>query len=199
MTKSKFWEYFVQIIIVIFGVFLGMLLTEWNTDRKEENQRRAILSQIGNEIKDHNAKLEAVIPYHKSLTNSTDSILRSTALEQLKAPFLENGGWSKIPGWKGIKLFRLHTSGFESAKLSNTLSGMDGGQLDAITSYYESVEVYNQYVDQVTERIFNISISTTTVDVLILIQILKGDILGMEGSLQKAAIKLQTEIDTYAD
>lgn len=199
MTKSKFWEYFVQIIIVIFGVFLGMLLTEWNTDRKEENQRRAILSQIGNEIKDHNTKLEAVIPYHKSLTNSTDSILRTTALEELKVPFLENGGWSKIPGWKGIKLFRLQTSGFESAKLSNTLSGMDGRQLDAITSYYESVEVYNRYVDQVTERIFNISISTTTVDVLILIQILKGDILGMEGSLQKAAIKLQTEIDTYAD
>lgn len=197
MAKSKVWEYFIQIIIVIFGVFLGMLLTEWNADRKEENQRNAVLNQILNEIIDHKTKLDVNIPYHEVLTATTDSILRARTISDLKTPFLENGGWQGIPGWQGIKLFQLHTSGFESAKLSNTLSGMKGERLEAITTYYESVELYNNYVEKVTERIFNINVSTPTIDVLILIQILKGDILGMEKSLKISAEALEAEIATY--
>ncbi|MEP2025958.1 MAG: hypothetical protein ABJH98_14385 [Reichenbachiella sp.] len=190
MFKQKIWEYFTQIIIVIFGVFLGLLLNEWNSGRKDRNRQKVILSHIIKELKSHKNQLNRVIPYHGSMTQTADSILSKSTEEELTKPFIWNGAWSKIPKWQGLQLFPLRTPTYESAKFSEVLSGMDSELLESITGYYESVHTYNSFCNGLTQQVFQINSKTEYVDALLLIMIIKGDILGTEKGINAASDSL---------
>lgn len=194
MKRQKFWEYLIQIIIVVFGVFLGMLLNEWNSDRKASKEQDFALEQILNEIEEHGKWLENKIPYHDTITHIADSIMGNSDKSTLMRPFLINGGWRQIPQWKGTQIFPLHASAYESAKISNVLTNMDSELLGQITAYYETIDLHNQFCHHITETVFNTTSNTKFVDSISILLMLKEDLMGYEFTIQKTGSQLKTKI-----
>lgn len=194
MNAHKYWEYLIQITIVIFGVFLGMMLNEWNSDRKASNEQNFALEQILKEIEEHGSWLENTIPYHDTIIHVIDSIVINSDKNALMRPFLINGGWSQIPKWKGTKIFPLHASAYESAKISNVLTNIDSELLGQISAYYENIDLYNQFCHHITATIFNTTSNTKFVDSMFIILLLKEDLMGRENTIQKTGSELKIKI-----
>lgn len=195
MNKHKIWEYIIQIVIVIFGVFLGMMLNDWNNDQKDNNRQKVFLSHIAKELDGHKNQLDQVIPYHESITQVVDSVLSNSTKEELKKPFIWNDAWGQIPKWQGLKLFPLRTPTYESAKFSEVLAGMDSELLESITGYYESVNSYNALCNGISGKILDINSQTEYVDALLLIMIIKGDVLGTEKGIRANTDSLTQKIE----
>lgn len=194
MNKQKFGEYFVQIIIVIFGVFLGMMLNEWNSERKASKEQDFALEQILKEIEEHGNWLEKAIPYHNTITQVADSIVRNSDNSILMRPFLINGGWRQIPQWKGTQIFPLHASAYESAKISNVLANIDSELLGQISAYYETINLYNRFCHHITETVFNTTSNTKFIDAIFILLVLKEDLMGYENSIQETGSQLKIKI-----
>ncbi|WP_422361620.1 DUF6090 family protein [Reichenbachiella sp.] len=195
MNRHKIWEYIIQIVIVIFGVFLGILLSEWNNDQKDNNRQKVFLSHMASELNGHKNQLDLVIPYHESITKAVDSVISNSSKEELKTAFIWDGAWGKIPKWQGLKLFPLRTPTYESAKFSEVLAGMDSELLESITGYYESVNSYNTLCNGISEKILDINSQTEYVDVLLLVMIIKGDVLGTEKGIKASTDSLIQKIE----
>ncbi|WP_420582112.1 hypothetical protein [Reichenbachiella sp.] len=194
MNKHKIWEYLIQITIVIFGVFLGMMLNEWNSDRKASNEQKFALEQILIEIEEHGNWLENTIPYHDTITHVVDSIVKNSDQNTLMRPFLINGGWRQIPKWKGTQIYPLHASAYESAKISNVLTNMDSELLGQISAYYEDIDLYNQFCHHITATIFNTTSNTKFIDSMVIIRLLKEDLMSHENTIQKTGSQLKIKI-----
>ena len=194
MKMHKLWEYLIQIFIVVFGVFLGMLLNEWNIERKAVQEQKLALSRILNELDNHQNHLNYVIPYHEKIIHVGDSLISSYSESDLSKPFLMNGAWSQVPQWQGIKMTPLQTSSFESAKISNVLTGIDSDLLNQISAYYEKVTLFNKYSDNITTSIFNTNSNTNMLDALFLITLIRGDIIGFEKGIILNSDKLKNEL-----
>lgn len=196
MSKHTILEYIIQVVIVVFGVFLGMMLNEWNSDRKANNDQKFALRQILKEVQEHEKKLSLVIPYHKTITQVVDSMRTNTDERILTKPFLTNGSWSQIPKWKGTKVFPLHTSAYETAKFSNIFANMDGKLLGHISAYYENIELYNEYGNHLTSKIFNTSAETKLIDILFVVSVIRRDLLGHEGQISRSSKELMSKIES---
>ncbi len=154
MKKERLIDYLLQLVMVILGVFLGMMASNWNSSRSLEKDKHNILLGIKSEIQTNLDYLETrkkldISPFFKSL----DSL--SKALESqpdiLEEPFKNKTFLERIPNFPGLGQPGLDEAMFEAAIYSNMLSNFDIDLLKQLTRTYNfqyNLETTRRAIDQ---------------------------------------------------
>ena len=164
--KSKISEYFMQLMLVVVGVFLGILASEWKASKDLQNDQKEILENIKLEIE---SNLQIVIDAKKNredFNRSLDSLYPLLTKDVLKEPLLDKNFNERFPNWKGVGWGQLSNAMFEVAKYSNLLPGMDIKVASQLTKTYALQEGRNKTRDTFLKKFFDFNSQTTYQDAL---------------------------------
>jgi len=137
MNKEKRIDYFLQLIMVILGVFLGMLASDWNNDNNFNQNKLNLLNGLKTEIQSNTNYLKTrkskdIEPFFKSLDSL--SAIWNTDKTFLNQPFI--GDIEKFPKFPELGRAKLDDAMFEATKYSNILSSFEIELLKQITKAY---------------------------------------------------------------
>ncbi len=77
-------KYSIEAIIVTFGVILGLVLTQYISQKKTDRNTRAALYQITEELDNNILKFEKSIEYHMKMAIQIDSTYHTINPEDLE-------------------------------------------------------------------------------------------------------------------
>lgn len=146
-------EYLAQLIIVMLGVFLGILASEWNSDRKLKKHRQDVLLSIRREIELNKEVLQTNLGKMQPFYTAMDSLFRNGLItEDLQAErFQDRPFYERLPNWQGMGADQLSSAMFEAAKFSNVLPGMQIPLLEQLSRTYSK----QQFVIEVNATFLN--------------------------------------------
>ena len=143
--KKKILTYLIELLIVAFGVFLGMVVSDWNTQRKTNTQVEKTKQYIINELQTNILNLEHSISYHHTLKIAFDSIASTMTDEEKLANYFSNTKFrlNLIPCWRGPGTTLLDKSVYEGAKVGNLLQEFEIETLQLISRTYRHQDGYD--------------------------------------------------------
>jgi len=189
--------YFIEMIIVSFGVFLGIVVSEWNTQRKVNLKTEKTLEFINKEMKSNIRIFENYINYHNKLKQEFDSISENISMEQLKMPYFGNEVFrpSSLPSWKGVGVSKIETIAFESGKINGTFEQLNINTIKNISQVYKLLEGYKSLREILTTRFTSLNSDSKVVDIWGLFDFLNQDILLSEKSIKQSIEKINFELE----
>ena len=63
-----------QLVLIVFSVVLGILLSEWIAERKQEQEAALLLEKIRSEVQGNQLLLQEWVPYHTAIVAKLDSL-----------------------------------------------------------------------------------------------------------------------------
>jgi len=141
-TKQKIGELLFQVIPVMIGVFLGFLVSSWAESSKNEEKTELFLESLIAEIETNQTQIEKVYDYHVMLK---DSVQYHVAQSYKKD---ENKSLRKPKFFKGIRMFPLMDSAYETGIQTGLINGLSLEQIQKINQVYTLQEFYNGYHDK---------------------------------------------------
>lgn len=137
--KEKISDYLLQLIMVILGVFLGMMASDWNASKSTEKNKKNLLlglkSEINNNLKYLKSRKESDLTVFFNSLDSLSKSLKSNP-EKLKEPFKNQTFTERVPNFPGLGRPQLDDAMFEATKYSNMLSNFDIELLKQLTKTY---------------------------------------------------------------
>jgi hypothetical protein len=197
INKTEIIKYGIELFIVMIGVFLGMLASEWNTNRSQELLLQTSLSNISLELETNENYLKNSLRYHEKINEILDSIWKIIDKAKLYKNFMEVHGFSQIPNWKGIGMRTMQNSSYESAIIGKAFVNMNPTILEKISKIYSDFSTYNSTKEKITDKIININSETKLIDVLLTIEIMRSDIMNYEKYLKDECEKTLVLINKY--
>jgi hypothetical protein len=179
-TRKTILQMLMELTLVAMGVYLGIIASNWNDQRKDARKKREFIQVLVMEISANKQKLEQANQYRHEMLNTSNVLLQQFSSDTLAANFWEVGGFKIIPNWQGVNIPPLENSVYQSGLITNTLSGLDFTTLNEIAQVYSHQEEYKVWTRTlITDRILNVDANSTTRDVLSRIQPW-ADIISME-------------------
>lgn len=184
-TSAK--KYFFEILVVAFGVFLGIIVSEAIATNKQNNQTEKSIDYIVKELKRNQEALESSIVYHEKLKISFQELTKDVTEEELQEPYFKSrfAPFNKIEGWKGPSIPKMQNSMYEAAKTANIFQNLDLENLQAVSRIYVRINGFNDFLSIWWNRFMMLGADTKTMDVFINFNILFSDILESEKNLSK--------------
>lgn len=138
MKNEKAIDYFLQLIMVILGVFLGMMASEWSSNRNLEKDKESLLLGLKNEIQNNldylkSRKENDIMPFFNALDSLTKHLKKHP--EVLNEKFKSKSFNERIPKFPGL-ITQVENSMFEATKFSNMLSHFDIALLQQLSKTY---------------------------------------------------------------
>ncbi len=158
--KNKALEYFLQLVIVVVGVFLGMLATDWSNARQQNKNQKLVLQSILKEMKINYAKVEQALAYHQKIFQAFDKVRAKENYNDAKYKFNSENLRKFFPGWRGVNMPNLDSDMYEMAKYSNTMPGMPYKIQENLSRVYHYQSLYNQLADKVVGRFLQFNETT---------------------------------------
>ena len=134
MKKIK--ELLYQLIPVALGVFIGLLAGNWNDDRIHKNNQKEFMANLAKELEDNKTNLQTAHKYHKRIGTIVDSLFNISKKEELQKSFFNNGGFQKLPEWKGVHIPTMQNAVYTTGINSGLLNGLDFSKASAIGRAY---------------------------------------------------------------
>ena len=188
-TKSKISEYFIQLILVVAGVFFGILASDWNASKNLEKKQEEILINIKEEIGTNLKMIRQADSnrrqFYKSL-DSLDNVLTKAEEDEL---FFDKDFQERLPNWRGIGGGQLSNAMFEMAKYSNILSTLELDKVKQLAKTYNFQNTYNKTRATFLENFYKINSTSTYRDVLRQMWAIRQELGGYEFVLQKEYTK----------
>lgn len=145
MTKKSvsFAKVVLEIVFIAFAVFLGLLVGQWNEDKKNNKLAEENLSNILTEINENKETLEGYLKIHEKIEEKFNVIIASSDSEsyvaQKQADFSYN-------------LELLHNSAWNTAKLTHSISFMDFSLVKNISIMYDFQDEYTLIINEQMKR-----------------------------------------------
>ena len=181
-------KYIFELLVVAFGVFLGIYVGEQKSQRKTDANVVNTLSQILAEF-DLNAKrLEKAYTYHEKVAVELDSATELLNESDYETRYYNNDKFKfqKLPSWKGLQTASLSNSVYESAKLSGVFQELNISTINLISSVYEHQKIYADYTKTTTDKFLNYGSNVKILDIISSLELLtKYDIMRMEKYVHK--------------
>ena len=181
-------KYFIEFLIVAFGVFLGIYASERQNQKKSNKTEEKAIANIIRELEQNKNSLQNSIEYHKLIKLGLDSVLKTFPRETYFEPYFknqENFRFQNINGWKGNGFSEFENTAFEVSQMSGTLQNMDIDLIQDISKVYNKIKVMSDFHKVINGRMANLNSESKTIDVIGDISIISGDNLNMEKSLLK--------------
>lgn len=136
--KLPFIKYLIELLIVAFGVFLGIMISSYQSQKKTEKNIEKSIGFIRQELKSNSEKLERSLSYHIQLKRDFDSIKKELSEDLVMENYFGQSTFrhNRIPNWNGLGTARMDNIAFESAKISGVFQEMDIEEVQAISKAY---------------------------------------------------------------
>ncbi|MBQ4821938.1 hypothetical protein [Aquimarina sp. MMG016] len=195
-TTKNIFKYLIEIIIVAFGVFLGVYFSNINEASKIKSEKKKSLSIIVNELESNQQLLEKHINYHEAIKIQIDSISINLSEKDKFSSFTITNKFNhhKIKGWNGFLFARLQKTGFEGAKISGIMKEFDIELIQKISNVYTYQETYIDFGTSVLHKALETNSSTKVVDFIGVIKLMTSDLLVLEKGLNTRFKKAITEL-----
>ena len=160
MKKEKLIEYFAELLIIMVGVFLGMLITDWNAQRKLNTNRNEVLKSISRELQSNKEQIQNMLESRSRFSKSYDSLMVQLTSDDMDEAFMAKPFNERLPNWRGIGDYSPDQSMFDAAKYSNVLIGMDISVLEHLTKIYRKQESLQPLQVTFLDKFFQINYET---------------------------------------
>ncbi|WP_299245199.1 hypothetical protein [uncultured Aquimarina sp.] len=196
-TKNAL-KYLLEFVIVTFGVFLGIYVSEQENKKKIKQEREKSVNYILEELNDNKHSLEKAISYHQLIKTQIDSIVPTLNKKDVYEVYWGNEKFkhSQIKGWSGVRLANLENTAFEGAKISGMIQEYKIELVHDISKIYNQQKKYTEFGTSILNRMVNINSSTKIIDVFGSIKLMTGDLLFNEKQLLDRIKKVETNIKT---
>lgn len=195
--KRPILKYLIELTIVAFGVFLGMMVSEYKTNSKIKSNTTKSINLIVNELENNIQILNKNIQYHEEIKKGFDSLRTILSDEIAYSTYFANQQFrvERIPGWTGIGIARLENIAFESAKIGGIIQYLDIDEVKQISSAYQILEVNQRFGDNITEKLMAMNSASKVLDMIAILELLTNDYLYNEkflvNKLKKTVEKLK--------
>jgi hypothetical protein len=182
---KRIWKNILQLVLIMAGVFLGIVAGNWNEQGKSRKLTRLTVENLIKEMEGNRIQLKESVVYHFKLAHITDSLMTNLKKDQRYRSFYSSVGFYKIKGYTGPGIAQLETSVFETAKISNVFINIPIDLLEKIFRTYSYQEKYDEISKILLSRIATITWDTKTIDVYITLELIKGELSTVENKLMK--------------
>ena len=186
INKSEVGKYSIELIIVMAGVFLGILVSNWNLDNKTNRQIDRTLDYIINELQSNADNLYSTIVYHEDLKAGYDRVKEKFTEKVLSTSYITNNTFTldSIPSWHGPNISQLENSIYESAKIAGIFQELDIKTIQLISNAYTKIENYSVIRERIIDKFLSMDSRVKTSDVIGIIETLNNDVLPFEKQLK---------------
>ncbi len=180
IKKSRVGEYLVELIIVLLGVWLGMLLSEWSSNERLKRDRKEALHGIKKELEINLRDARRLHETRKSFLRAFDSLRKDLTEEVMAENFFDRPMLERLPDWKGIGDYNPRHSMFDAAKSGNVLIGMDLELLEEISQVYNDQNDIYSIRNLYLEKFLNFDSETKYREAVVLIAQVRQDLWGTQ-------------------
>jgi hypothetical protein len=155
---GKYIKYaFGEIILVVIGILIALQINNWNEKRLNENNIRAILKELQNDLKEDILKSKDLISYYRN----TDSIIALAQNNILtREDYIGDNRLDYINVAMNAFHLKIHTNGYQN--LTDNLDDIPEkfreiiGPLNQIYTYnkYE-IDKFDTRIDEITDRLMD--------------------------------------------
>ncbi len=193
--KNELLKYLIELFIVAFGVFLGIIISENKANNQINRNVKNSITYIIDELETNSGNLKKSIKYHEMIKENLSSF-RSLKEKDLLAPYFGSQifHFTKIKGWTGINLPKFENIAFESAKISGIFQEMDIASVQTISRAYKQIAFNEDFGKSLFEKMIAMNSETKTIDAIGMIQLLTTDVLSSEKSLDRELEKILAKI-----
>jgi hypothetical protein len=201
-TANSIFKYLIELIIVAFGVFLGVYFSNINAENKVKTEKDKSLTIIVKELEYNQQSLESYIEYHENIKIQIDSITPTLSEEDKFSNFATTNKFNhnNIKGWNGFRFARLQKTAFDGAKISGIMKEFDIELIQKISSIYTLQDTYVAFGTSILTKAIDTNSSTKIIDFIGLIQLMTSDLLFLEkqvnDELKKAIAELKMADET---
>ncbi|MCK0108077.1 hypothetical protein MWU58_02100 [Flavobacteriaceae bacterium S0825] len=181
--KLKISEYFIQLILVVLGVFLGILASEWNAAKNLENNQKEVLKNIKTEIESNLEIVKSAQQNRTKFNKSLDSLYPLLTEDILKENLFDRNFYERFPNWRGIGDGQVSNAMFEMAKFSNMLSSMDIDIVSQLSKTYAVQDALNKTRDTFLKKFFDFDSDAKYADALRLMWSIRQELGSYENKL----------------
>ncbi|MBQ0734830.1 hypothetical protein [Aquimarina celericrescens] len=198
IAKKSFLKYSLELLIVAFGVFLGIEVSEYKSEKKMRENVSESLNLITDELQSNSLALEKSINYHQSIKVGFDSIRKNISKENAYLPYFSNDVFkhNSIPNWNGLGIPRIEDIAFESAKIGGIFQELDIEKIKLISNAYKKLDTNTELGRGLTTKLIGIDSDTKVLDIMGIFELLTNDVLMTEiylkQDLDKTIEKLKT-------
>lgn len=183
--KSKVGEYFIQLMLVVVGVFLGLLASDWSNSKQLKNNQDEVLQNIKLEIESNIAIVERAQKNRQRFNKSLDSIYPLLTKDVLNELLFDKNFGERFPNWRGVGNGQLSNAMFEMAKYSNLLSGMDIQVASQLSKTYAVQEGHDKARETFLNKFFDFNSKTTYNDAMRIMFAVRQELSSFENVLIK--------------
>ncbi len=196
-TLTSILKYLVEIIIVAFGVFLGVYYSNINADNKTKKEKEKSVNLIIKELELNRQLLKDHISYHENIKIEMDSIVPTLSEKKMYSNFTEaEFKHIEIKGWTGFNFARLQKTAFETAKTSGLIKEFDIELVQKLSDIYYFQDIYLDFGTSILNKAIGINTSMKIADLISTIRLMTSDLLGLEKQLSTKLEKAITELKT---
>jgi len=196
-TLKNILKYLVEIIIVAFGVFLGVYYSNINADNKTKKEKEKSVNLIIKELELNRQLLKDHISYHENIKIEMDSIVPTLSEKKMYSNFTEaEFKHIEIKGWTGFNFARLQKTAFETAKTSGLIKEFDIELVQKLSDIYYFQDIYLDFGTSILNKAIVINTSMKIADLISTIRLMTSDLLGLEKQLSTKLEKAITELKT---
>lgn len=181
--KSKVSEYFIQLVLVVLGVFLGILASEWKAAKNLENNQKEVLKNIKLEIESNLQIVTSAQQNRIKFNKSLDSLSPLLSEDILKENLFDRNFNERFPNWRGIGDGEVSNAMFEMAKFSNMLSSMDIDVVSQLSKTYAVQDALNKTRDTFLKKFFDFDSEAKYADALRLMWSIRQELGSYESKL----------------
>lgn len=189
-------KYFIEFLIVAFGVYLGVYAGEKQSEKKTYEKKEKSLTFIIEELENNKAKLDSAYAYHQSIELEFDANRNKVKESDYLKPYIGNTVFkhTEIKGWKGLGYANLNDTAFEAAKISGIIQEFDFETVQAISEVYNYQKEYADFANSLLQKILNFDSSTTVVDIMSVIDQMGSDLKNFEFTLKESISNLVSQL-----
>ena len=156
LSENKFSKYLIyaigEIVLVMIGILLALSVSNWNTERQENEANTRLLKKLDSELQLNIDRLSFLKNHESGYVNK---IKRSDSIQTILSKGLsENDIEMVVKSYYESNTLNLHTSTYEEMKNTGRLYKLGSDSLlDEIETYYRLCDRENYYVLQINKEV----------------------------------------------
>ncbi len=190
-------KYILELIVVAFGVFLGIYVSEMKNEEKLYNEKERSIELLRSEVKHNIAELERSIKYFEMIKTNFHTATDSLTTSDLDQYLFVNTKFStrNIKNWNGLQVANFESTAFDATKVSGAIRQFDIELIRDISKVYTFQQTTIDNGNKVLDRLINVNSTTKVSDLYNIFYLITNDLLLSEKKLLKLLIELQTKLE----
>lgn len=185
-----------QVLPIMFGVYLGLVANNWNENRKNKRMEKEILSKMIVEIKSNQAQINNIVDYHKMLLDSSAFFFKNWNTETYSKPAYQSDQSKSI--WRGTRTGKLKNTTFDVAIASGAFSNLNIELMTLLSELNRAQQGYDHVASLYLQKVIDLSPEQSVMTYLTFINSFASDIYYMERDLlalyENALERIETEL-----